>query len=439
VTTYSASQLSKLDECERAWGWRYIAGIKTPTHPAAALGTEVDDTQLQPYLREDRPLDFSRESGHIAASALAFLPPPKHPGLEVQRHFEFSSPSEEGRDLEVRFQGYVDLWLPKGGLPLPDGVPPLVNGRVPPIVSDFKTTSDIGKWAKSPAVLSTDPQAMIYAFWAMWETRSPVVDLVWIYMQTRGARKSARKHLRIDSSHVATQMMRLDSKAIYAETLKRTVTDPLALKANPDQCEAYGGCPYRSMCNLGPGEIADARAARERNRRGAEYVSQPIQTAGLLAKMKAKKAEVTGTPVADVPAPAPAVEVLGINPPEAKLPPAPLETDVPMPSPEELATVAAPAKAPRASKKKAEEAPAVAVSAPADGAAVSITWGRECLQVEPYNNVEVGPFSAEVRARSGESYADACARAYAELEKFAEGVRARKLASFAKALAEVKP
>lgn len=484
---YSASGITKLDECERAFGWRYVAGIKTPTHPAAALGTEVDDTQLQPFLRDGRPIDFSRDSGHIAASALAFLPPPKHPGLEVQKHFVIPSPTWHGDTHSgIGLQGYVDLWLPQGGLPLPENVPPTHDGIAPPIVADFKTTVDIGKWAKSPTTLSTDVQAMIYAFWAMYATRKPVVDLVWIYMQTRGARKASRKHLRVTAQHVADQIVKINDRALRADEIVRTVADPLQLTPNPAQCDAYGGCPYRNLCNLGPGEIADARAAqakreRERKEMNNTTTQQPVATMGLLAKMKAKRdAQLAGT--GGAPAPAAQAAPLGINPPESRLPPAPLEDAVPevpaaaaaAPPTTEPAPAAAPKRGPGRPRKTPLPTPAPAPAAvEASAHVVSITaaqenptteikealenlfaealpsavdtsrnfasrvrvvWAKEKIQPTPYNDFEIGPFEADGFPNPGESIADASARLYAELEKFAEAARARKAASFAKLL-----
>ena len=318
----SASQIKTFDEeCERKWGWRIIAGQPDDfSGPAAELGTEVDDTQLQPYLRDGRPFDLTRDSGHIALSALEWLPKPKIRGLEVQKHFVLGSAVGDWG-----YQGYKDLWLPYGGLTY---LPP---GGSDVIVVDFKTTSDF-KWVKTEEGLSKDVQAQLYAMNAMVETGARVVDLVWIYMRTKGARKSKKVHLRVVADHVGEQFDRIEgiSERMFAlrdaakgeSDAKKFVLQ--ALKPNPDMCDRYNGCPYEHLCNLSPGQKKSAFAgALEKGKRGM----------GLLASLKARAAAadtgVMGMSDAAVPAPvgptafeAPPV-MLGINPPEKDLPPAP--------------------------------------------------------------------------------------------------------------------
>ncbi len=303
---FSASQVTLYRECARKWGWRYIAGIKTPQHPAAALGTEVDDTQLQPYLRDGRPLDLTRASGEIAEAGLAHLPKPGTPGMQVQRHFLMPSFSTKA----FAYQGYLDLWLPQGGLPdMPTKV-----GRIPE-VSDFKTTGNItAKWVKTPKTLAYDVQAQLYATWAMHETGARTVDLVWIYFQTRGTRKSKRVHLRVHGQEVAEQFHAIDRTAVEMFNVRTNAVGqdpaeyPLTLPPNADMCDEFGGCPYQSKCNLSPLETQESKARKE--------VSDVITTAQLLADLQRRS--VPETALAQMP-------VVGINPPEKDLPPAPPE------------------------------------------------------------------------------------------------------------------
>jgi len=468
----SASQISAFDECERKGAWKYIAKIQTPQHPSAALGTEVDDTQLQPLLRDGRALDYTRESGYIAATALEFLP--HGSGHNVQQHFVMPSPTwREGQHVGFGYQGFLDLWLPDGSS-LPDSAfdpKQIPNGRgsVPAVV-DFKTTGDL-RWQKSATQLSTDVQAQLYATWAMYQTKSRVVDLVWIYMQTRKARKARRTHLRVIADQVADQFTKINERALRIHALKQTVTDPLELPANPDACEAYGGCPFRDRCNLGPGEIADALAAKAK--RGRENMSEaPVTTTGLLARTKAKRDGIVTTPMPTQLAPPASPAPLSINPPESKLAPAPPVGSI-EPAPAAPAAEAPPVRRgpgrPRKNPPKdpvgadaaahstphaepptppaqdtvvirtaVDEAGNVSVNAAdvraAAGQGVRVVWGKERFQPVSYNDFEIGPFEATGFARSGESIAQAQARIYAELETFAEAAREKKAASYAKFL-----
>ncbi len=352
----SASQVNQYRDCPRKWGFGYLANIKTPQHPAAALGTEVDDTQLQPYLRDGRPFDYSRESqsGYIAASILAYLPQPKTPGMQIQQFFEMPGPTwSEERDFGYR--GYLDCFLPDSS-----ALPDIEGGR--PAVVDFKTTSNF-RWAKTPESLATDVQAQLYATHAMFTTGAREVDLVWLYMQTKGARKAKRVHLRVTASHVAEQFENINTTAVEMYGLRREFDSENHhshnpeyfvlndLPPNPDACEAYGGCPFRSKCNLSPDQIVDAHAAKYEAIRTLGITSMSDPTEDLLAGLRKRQA----TPAVQAPT-LPSVEqmaeelgqqaaaampawatagaeppkALGINPPESLLPPAPPVGSVPI-------------------------------------------------------------------------------------------------------------
>lgn len=314
----SASQITLFRECQRKWGWRYLANIKTPQHPAAALGTEVDDTQLQPYLRDGRPFDFTRPSGEIAASLLPFLPAPQSPGLVVQRHFQMPSPTwRDGKHIGFGFQGFEDLWLPDSGV-----VPGLPGGA--PFVGDFKTTSDL-KWAKSEAQLKTDVQAMLYAMDAMYATRANAVDLAWMYAQTKNARKSKRTYLRVVADHVAEQFGKINETALEMLGVRIANPHPTELPPNPEQCEAYGGCPHRDKCfpHLSPAKIIDAFEAKESR---AFTFGEPMSnttnplanpTMNLLAQLKAQVPGAAAAMPALIPPPTPVAAPPSLLPPVA--------------------------------------------------------------------------------------------------------------------------
>ncbi len=307
----SASQIKLFgDECQRKWGFSYLAKLKTPPNAAAALGIDVDDNQLQPYLRTGRAFDYSKESGHIAAAGLAYLPKPMSLGLEVQKHFKM--PSHTTQDFA--YQGYMDLWLPKGGMPDLDGEYP--------VVCDFKTTSNF-RYAKTTETLATDVQAQLYAMNAFWETRAPAVDLVWLYFSTKGPRKVKRVHLRMFPDKVAAQFEKINTTAVEMFGIRKAfeaLSQPERaedfvlheLPPNPDMCEVYGGCPYRSRCNLSPDQIVDAHAAKHEAFRaqGNTLDMSNEDTVSLLASLRKRQAP-------------PPVSVVGINPPESTLAPAP--------------------------------------------------------------------------------------------------------------------
>lgn len=252
----SASQITTYRECARKWAWRYLQGVETPQHPSAALGQEVDDTQLQPYLRDGRPLDLTRPSGYIAQAGIEYLPAPKAEGLQVQKHFVMPSPTwVDGKHIGFGFQGYLDLWLPDSA-----GMPGMPGGA--PLVGDFKTTGDF-RWVKSESVLRKDVQAMLYATHALFETRAKEVDLAWVYFRTKQPWKATRTALRVGANEVAQQFGEINQTAIEMFETRKANPHPLELTPNVEMCDAYGGCPHRGRCNLSPAQIIEATEARE--------------------------------------------------------------------------------------------------------------------------------------------------------------------------------
>lgn len=495
----SSTQIDSWDLCERKWGWRYIAKLREPQGAAAALGTECDDTQLQPYLRDGRDIDYRRRSGNIVQPGLIFLPAPKAPGIEVQRHFVmpggqrpvFSSVRREVvGHTKPRFglQGFIDLWAPNG-IVMPDaaydpkqGSRVFNDGYTPPVVGDFKTTGN-WKYQKTAEDLAVDTQAQLYAAWALRETDAPVVDLIWIYFGTKGAHKAKRTHLRVYRDQVALQLERINTSAIAIYGHRKAQTDPLQLTPNPAACGKFGGCPYESKCNLSPGQKTDAAAAQHARRNGITMTT----TAELLANLKAKQAASPGAaavmtappsleehvaanpraaflmqpttpagiPIANLPSHA--TQPLGINPPESQLPPAPpvgSVTIIKVDGNTGGVEAEKPKKGPGRPRKDPTGADAMMHTGAApsvgeikgliddlksidtgNGRSVRAVWAQETYCPVAFNPFVVGPFEATGPVLSGETYADAHARIYAELVTFAENARAEKAVSFQKTLA----
>jgi hypothetical protein len=344
----SPSQVKLGSECLRKWGFRYIDGDKPPQGVGAALGQEVDDTQIQPWLRDGRQFDFSRlPSGEIAVALAPLLPAPKAEGILLQRHYEIPSPS--GKFLH---QGYLDIFAPNSGI-----VPGLEGGRA--LIADVKTTRDL-KYALTPDMLAVDPQAMSYATAIMFEENVDELDLVWFYVRSRKPHRAQRSHLRVGgtanvpgvsvtSAHVVEQFRKIDVKASELVQLKLTVPKGSELPPNPRMCEAYGGCPYRWKCNLSPAIHADSinLEAIQMNAATNDFLAQlrkgaPPPPAPTAAPQYTAPVASPAPPAAPAPAELPAWatapvdplhnksavpafirSAVAINPPESALPPAP--------------------------------------------------------------------------------------------------------------------
>ena len=270
---FSASQLETFLSCKRKWGWSYIAKIPRAAGKGATLGGSCHK-QLERYLTGGA-IDYELEdgSGEIVTVALPEIPAPNTPGMEIERYFTL-----EGRH---KYRGYKDVEIVPGGL------------HTYPVVMDHKTTSDF-RYALTAEDLATNIQAVIYAVDACRTYGADAVDLQWTYILTRGASKVRPVKLRMYAADAEKVFSEIELLADEANTLLLADTtqhggDPAeyvrTIPPSPDHCEAYGGCPYRDLCNLSP---------KERMR---SIMSNAPNTSSMLARLKARAAgEVTEAP-----------------------------------------------------------------------------------------------------------------------------------------------
>lgn len=372
----SASQVQQFIDCPRKWGFKYLEKLETPPHSSALLGTEVH-VQLEQYLRDGKTLDFTRPSGEIAAALLPLLPASKTANVRNERAFQIPSPTGE-----FAYRGFIDLYAPDSRV-----LPGLVVDDPAPLVSDFKTTSNLA-YAHTSDTLKTNVQAQLYAMAIMFEEPTDVVDLVWLYTRTRGAKRAHRVHLRVLASHVAEQFRRIDEIGARVVAIKSANPKVDELKPNVRMCEAYGGCPYRYRCNLSPAVHAAGFTAFEGNNMSpvnTDFLASLRKSVPSTPSMAAVAAPVTAhavltqtapapapaPTVAPAPAPAPAatIEALPtwatapvdprrpavINPPESLLPPAP-PVGVTAPVPESTSSVAVAEGAAKRQRQRAAKA-----------------------------------------------------------------------------------
>lgn len=69
---------------------------------------------------------------------------------------------------------------------------------------------------------------------------------------------------------------------------------------------------------------------------------------------------------------------------------------------------------------------------------VTVTWGKELYAPKQFHNFDVGPFSATVALRSGETHAQAMMRVADECERVIETLRRRKTESYLAVLREAQ-
>lgn len=214
----SATQIQDYVLCPRRWAWRKLGGLQAPPNPSAQLGLDVH-AQLEAYYLSGTPLDLTSKPGQIALAGLHLLPPPGTPGLEVESDFLLQVGS-------YTFGGRMDL-------------------RLGAQVWDHKTTKDF-RWAKTPAELRTNVQAVLYARAAL--ESGPAADLTWVYYRTRTPYRAEAITLRLRAQDLTPTLDQIQGLAEEIHVLYRARPEPLAIPPNPDACEAFGGCPYLPLC-----------------------------------------------------------------------------------------------------------------------------------------------------------------------------------------------
>jgi hypothetical protein len=226
----SPSGISTFDLCQRKWAWRTIDKVPGVANPYAEFGTAVHGI-LEGYLKSGIMPDLTTPEGMCALEFLHVLPPPGTPGLAIEQHVQVPP-----------FHGYPDVLEP---------------GEIP-TVHDHKTC---GTHQYAIQDLKSDVQAAVYAHFAFTlYPVAPAVNLRWNYV-TRRRPKLLPVHQIVTRADIAPTLARAATTAQRMAAV--TATTALDLPPNPIACEQYGGCQYRSLCNLTAQDKLTALLAQE--------------------------------------------------------------------------------------------------------------------------------------------------------------------------------
>lgn len=272
----SPSTLETVELCPRKAAFVKLDRIAKISSDAAELGTAMH-AQHDRYFRDGTPYDLTTRAGELALATHAMLPDRDMPGLRVEQEIRFQHAGLPGAWLG----GKVDLnWEQPSGA--------YGDDRARCIVLDHKSSGKREYMKLTREALLHHPQAPIYAamfyagvgqqrvpkegsargVWQDWrvDPSSNLLELRWNYVLTssKAATPATEK-----SWHVVTRAEIEDAFARYVipparkwlaiidqANAVRSTGHPFGaseVEAKPGTaCFAFGGCPFRSRCNIAP-------------------------------------------------------------------------------------------------------------------------------------------------------------------------------------------
>lgn len=310
--------------CNRKWAFHYILHLPQPEKKGTATGTNVH-TQKQLHLN-GLPFDCSsaamRTAMEIAIPGLVNLPAP----LAAPSAWPIPEAEQAQRDLVMRierpfdfvmnnglsFRGVKDVEVPDSKIiPTPEGALFACAGGAPGVI-DHKSTKST-RYIKTVEELLKDEQSNIYAYDAMVRYKSPHADVVFNYVLTEGRPRTVRVGLRMYSPRVVEEMGRIQAAGFAMTVMYKEQPKPLDLTPNLEACDAFGGCPYKSLCtDLHSGPLGHLTPEEEMNmtQSGADLFAKIAATN---AQEDAKAPLSAAAPPLFAPAPASVAAIPGIS------------------------------------------------------------------------------------------------------------------------------
>lgn len=318
LTRASASLLNSFDPstpfgCERRGWFKYVAGKLEPQTGNQELGVALHKMNEQFLLgNEPEPSIASPlfEAGKDFLSGLRAT----HTTMAVETAIST-------RIADVPFDGFCDLSIADR-----DSENGRTHGEDVGWVVDWKTTSNIRKYGKTPTELAKDAQMLIYA--RALHPDVGEIELVHGQYQTKGVPEFKVARTRITKKEIDTQ---INSVIIpLVERIKGVVgeKDVTKLTRNPKACF---NCPHRAYC---PSDEAIQFMSIF-----SRYHTAPTQALPEYPTTPAAPENPRMHPqMTKDPGPIPTPEVTAPAPVEAKLAPAPQPTPPPLADPDRGAT-----------------------------------------------------------------------------------------------------
>ncbi len=312
---HSASSIALVKRCQHAAALQYIAGIREPEVPWAAIESGAAHTSRQRSTALGKAMhtvgerwyaqapgmapDWHSLPGEIFLSGAHLLPHPERcHAVHVEQpigHVPLPAlgPGKPTLALDVhgvRWAGFKDLLTSAPGefirlkLDCPDGW----------LLTDYKSTGSIERYALTPDALEVDTQASLYAIDVCLRLRLDEIPARWVYFETKKVRRAAPVDARLTLARALDVLGPLAELAREFDLIERVEDAP----KNPLACGDYGGCPHHVTAG-GPCDARRSTGAliQARVKRTDTGMAIPANVQAKLDALNAKKAAPAAAPV----------------------------------------------------------------------------------------------------------------------------------------------
>lgn len=225
IQRISPSMISAFDAsspfgCARRGWFKYVLGVKEPTTPEMTRGTHLH-AMNETYLREGMRLLGTEEQTAWFNAGRPYLDTLPRTALRVEQ------PMPPGFTVE--------------GIPVSEMSKCDVVTEVG--IIDWKTTSDIERYGKTPGQLATDVQMLIYA--KAFHPEAPLVTLTHGQYQTKGKSLFRAVSVELTREELDKNYNKVIIPRVAAMREVAKATEAKAVTPNRDACRR---CPHQGIC-----------------------------------------------------------------------------------------------------------------------------------------------------------------------------------------------
>lgn len=290
----SPSAVDCFTKCKRLWWRQYVLGDRGPTPAFMARGTSIHYAILESWLAKGEMLVEHENSDapgvkhlvfEFTQAAIPHMPKPLTDAYWIEKR-----KSNPNVGLMIEQPGHMGTWINSDGSTGPEWrqyIDLVECGEDYAIITDIKTSSDPGRYAKTPDELSTNGQLIANAKWIFDQSDYKEITLRHLYLGTKTKRpKAFPVSVVVSREHVEKEWQKiLGTVREMVNWAELSPEDPNVLPPTVEQCSAYGGCRFKKDCFDGAQDLITIRpTSRMKDGEKMNLLEKMMAKAGAAAK-----------------------------------------------------------------------------------------------------------------------------------------------------------